>query len=313
MTERQATTTILVECYEISGNTYRLRRELRAAGCFWNRSRGAYLVARGKSERALKIAADNDLNVEQSRTPAADLEPLTGDTLRQYRQDKKDRYAARLLDRAHLADARAQKARDRISPQEREFLSLGEPVKVGHHSERRHRKLIAKFNKSFEDTGREYAKAEGLRNKARYLAPARIKGDAARAAQARRDAADALISKGDLVENVVYGRGIVEKVNKKTYTIAFKDGGYKTTLDKGWCKLVEKRQPVEPEWRFKPGDQVVCFRLARRYHGTVKRRTARGYSVEYTAPWGTERETFSPDQVFGSEEECIAGQKAIGL
>lgn len=50
----------------------------------------------------------------------------------------------------------------------RDFLSLGEPIKVGHHSERRHRKMI---EDSWNNTGKavEYSnKAEQHLNKAEY-------------------------------------------------------------------------------------------------------------------------------------------------
>lgn len=54
------------------------------------------------------------------------------------------------------------------SQEGREFLSLGEPIKVGHHSEKRHRALI---ERNWDRMGKsvEYAeKAEAARRKAEY-------------------------------------------------------------------------------------------------------------------------------------------------
>ena len=50
----------------------------------------------------------------------------------------------------------------------REFLSLGEPVKVGHHSEGRHRALIERNNARMEKSMEYYNKAEEQKQKAEY-------------------------------------------------------------------------------------------------------------------------------------------------
>lgn len=50
----------------------------------------------------------------------------------------------------------------------REFLSLGEPIKVGHHSERRHRALIERNNNRMEKSMEHYKKAEEQKHKAEY-------------------------------------------------------------------------------------------------------------------------------------------------
>jgi len=59
------------------------------------------------------------------------------------------------------ADSAAKKSDDayRDSNKHSDFLSLGEPIKVGHHSERRHRKMI-------EDANRNMGKSVELSNKA---------------------------------------------------------------------------------------------------------------------------------------------------
>ena len=54
------------------------------------------------------------------------------------------------------------------SKEGREFLSLGEPIKIGHHSEKRHRALI---DRNWERMGKSVAmseKAEQHENKAEY-------------------------------------------------------------------------------------------------------------------------------------------------
>lgn len=50
----------------------------------------------------------------------------------------------------------------------RDFLSLGEPIKVGHHSEKRHRALIERNNKRMERSIEHVKKAERHAEKAAY-------------------------------------------------------------------------------------------------------------------------------------------------
>ena len=54
------------------------------------------------------------------------------------------------------------------SNKHRDFLSLGEPIKVGHHSERRHRKIIEQSHNNMGKCINEGEKAESHRSKAEY-------------------------------------------------------------------------------------------------------------------------------------------------
>ena len=51
----------------------------------------------------------------------------------------------------------------------REFLSLGEPVKVGHHSEHRHRALIERNNNRMDKAMEHLSKAEEQERKSGIL------------------------------------------------------------------------------------------------------------------------------------------------
>jgi len=56
------------------------------------------------------------------------------------------------------------------SQEGREFLSLGEPIKVGHHSEKRHRALIERNNNRMDKCIEFSKKAESAEYKAEYWA-----------------------------------------------------------------------------------------------------------------------------------------------
>lgn len=294
-----------VQTIIISGNTYPHRREMRGLGAIWNHDAKGYVAPVARIDAIRAYAESHGLNVAEYEASDEETTPATGDRLREIRQAKQDRYRARLLDRAERAERRGDEARAKIKPHEREFLSLMEPVKRGHHSQRRHEKLIARAQKSFMDAGREYSDAEKLRNRAEYLAPARVAGDAERERQAARDKASAAIGAGDKVRSIVYGDGIVTKVNKNTFTVNIVSRGFIAKLDKSHVSLLEKGAPeaARVARKFKAGDEVVATRGFGKYRGKIVRCTPRGYSVEYsydsrlTGTTATSRDTFSENSI----------------
>jgi len=56
----------------------------------------------------------------------------------------------------------------KASNKDRDFLSLGEPIKVGHHSEKRHRKAIDQANNNMRKSIEHKDKAEQYRERAVY-------------------------------------------------------------------------------------------------------------------------------------------------
>jgi hypothetical protein len=271
-----------LETILVSGATYPLRRELRAAGGVWIADAKGYAATAGAEPALRALAERHGLDVEPFEVNGALLAPLTGDALREHRQARLDRLAERLTKRADAAERRAREARDRVSPHEREFLRLGEPVKRGHHSQRRHEKLIERHNRSFEDQGRELTYAARLRDRAENMQQASVRGDAAKRRQAIRDAASAAIGVGDLVNHVVYGLGTVRAVTAKSFRIHWQRSGNVWSSDKSGVDLVTKGggDPV-PARRFKAGDLVIACRGMMRARGKVLRVTPNGYAVEY--------------------------------
>jgi hypothetical protein len=80
-------------------------------------------------------------------------------------------YAQRKAERYNNASINSiKKSNDRWSAAQegREFLSLGEPIKVGHHSEQRHRALIERNNNRMEKAMECTNKAEEQQRKAEY-------------------------------------------------------------------------------------------------------------------------------------------------
>jgi len=79
--------------------------------------------------------------------------------------------AKRRAERLHGYAANAQKrgeAYQEASNEGRDFLALAEPIKVGHHSEKRHRALIERNHNRMNNAIREYDKAESYESKTAY-------------------------------------------------------------------------------------------------------------------------------------------------
>ena len=78
-------------------------------------------------------------------------------------QSKSDKYQS-------WADSASNKSDDYYnrSNKDRDFLSLGEPIKVGHHSERRHRKAIQQANDNMGKCVEMSKKADAHESKAEY-------------------------------------------------------------------------------------------------------------------------------------------------
>lgn len=77
--------------------------------------------------------------------------------------------AERLQRYAGNAEKRSNEAYEsRATKYELDFLSLGEPIKVGHHSEKRHRKLFEKYDNKMRKSVEESEKAENYNRRAEY-------------------------------------------------------------------------------------------------------------------------------------------------
>lgn len=266
----------------ITGKTYPHRRALRSAGAIFDYDEKGY-IAKSDNDAVLNIANAEGLEVTEYDASEEQLTPATDERLRKIRQDKIDRKRERLYKQAEAADRRAEKARNRLSDGENAFLSLAEPIKVGHHSERRHRKLIEKAQKSASDACAEWKKAEDLRQRADWMHDAVVKGDAERKRQERVAKADETISVGDLVHSVFLynNQGVVVKKNKRTFTLRSEGSGDLIPIEKEYCSLIEKREPVKVERRFKKGDVVNYQHGFNTLEVEILRRTPNGYKIRY--------------------------------
>jgi hypothetical protein len=82
-------------------------------------------------------------------------------------QERAKNKAEKYSEWADIAESKSEKFYER-SNKDADFLSLGEPIKVGHHSERRHRKVIEQAQNNMSRSVEMQRKAESHQEKAEY-------------------------------------------------------------------------------------------------------------------------------------------------
>lgn len=84
-------------------------------------------------------------------------------------QERAKKKAEKLQGYASNAEKRSDEAyNSRASKHELDFMSLGEPIKIGHHSEKRHRKLFEKYDNKMRKSMEESEKAKEYLSRAEY-------------------------------------------------------------------------------------------------------------------------------------------------
>ena len=91
-------------------------------------------------------------------------------------EDKQAARKERLLERAQKAEQRAS-ASDRAASERASHIPMGQPILVGHHSERRHRRDLERIHRGHELAHEERKKAEELRRRAAAVGRGGISSD----------------------------------------------------------------------------------------------------------------------------------------
>ena len=91
-------------------------------------------------------------------------------------EDKQAARRERLLERARKAEQRASAA-DRAASERASHIPMGQPILVGHHSERRHRRDLERIQRGHEKAYEEREKAEELRRRAAAVGNGGISSD----------------------------------------------------------------------------------------------------------------------------------------
>ena len=142
--------------------TYTIRREIAKLGFIFSYTENAYIgnvvnLTENLTTKLQSLGVDFEPidYIEINETYIVQQKNLRA----QKRAEKYSGYAYATMDKANNTD---------LSTYEKDFLSLWEPIKIGHHSEWRHRKLIEKAHKVMDKRVELYDKSDEYANKAEY-------------------------------------------------------------------------------------------------------------------------------------------------
>jgi len=154
---------------------------------------------------------------------------LTTEDIRKFRQERVDKKAERLINKAQRLEKIADEKQSGFDKFRGDTSFLTQP---GHIPFRK--KLIDRYDKGMELRN----EAEKAREKAESITNGvRVKGDAEKRHQAKRDYLTNNIKVGDKIYWMVTNLVEIVKINKKSFTIKGKFGSF--NVDKSLCDLVK--------------------------------------------------------------------------
>ena len=229
----------MIPVITLSGDTYQIRREIRALGGVWQADKKQYIVPESKRDQVAALIGTRKIEVFDGEAPDNSFEPLAGDALRAYRQAKADRKAERIQTRADKKSALAEslfEKEHRIA----DMIPFGQPVLCGHHSQRRHERDIERMNNLSAKACTAYQEGQHLARVAERLSlPVAIKGDAEARHEVHRQKIRESVNVGDIIFTHIYGDMEVLKINQKTLKLKGKFGNFNFDMSLCYLKAVK--------------------------------------------------------------------------
>lgn len=154
--------------------------------------------------------------------------PTTPEEIRHFRRVKAEKKADRLRQKAARLDKQADEKQRAFNRCRKDLAWLTQP---GHIPGRE--RALNNYDKGIDL--HQQADATRARADSLMIHSSRVAGDAERKRQAKREAADKIITKGARVKDPVFGLGEIVGVYKKSYRIKF-DRGFTCARDKSYIK-----------------------------------------------------------------------------
>lgn len=212
----------------LTDTKYEDRREIKKFDLKSYYENGQFIGWRGKINPKYwdEVAKFGQLKKDSEYTAEESVESWRGRRLK--KAQKKREQAARAKQRSKEHWDEAKKLADQIP--------FGQPILVGHHSEKRHRRHLEKMDRHGFKGLEEHRKAERLIGQAEnleYMARQK-KGTAAQQHEAHRELIRRRVNQGKnriFYHGAAYGEGTVTKVFKKSARVKFDKSGLETTID----------------------------------------------------------------------------------
>ena len=144
--------------------------------------------------------------------------------------------ADKFLKYAETNDKKAKTLRDGWNNSYGQF-DWTEPIKLGHHSQRRHERMFEKRNSYMRKLVEFGDKAKYWRNKAENIMIYKtvVKGDAERKRAKEREELDSVLNIGSRVYHYSFGAGTITRIFSKSYRIKF-DRGFENSSPKHFVR-----------------------------------------------------------------------------
>ena len=174
------------KAFMVTGDTYPNRHGLAALGK-WNRDYEAYMISPKNAKQLMQFVKGKKLNVKALKTDEDVFKRLTEADKLNIRTEKAERKVDRLTNTAQNREKEAAR-RYRTADNLVKDIPLGQPILVGHHSEKAHRRVIDKCHNNMFKGVEAQREGEEARYKASSLArqisyvenPTQLKGRVAK-------------------------------------------------------------------------------------------------------------------------------------
>lgn len=137
--------------------------------------------------------------------------PSDSEEIREYRQEASNRRADKYEEWAAKRERKANAQLNNYPNMRRDYAFITQPGHIPFRA-----KMIAADDRAYQSL----RIAQDFKAKAKSLRNVRVKGDAERNREQQKQEVLSWLKIGDKVDTVIYGQGIVKKINKKTAKIS---------------------------------------------------------------------------------------------
>lgn len=190
----------------ITGNTYPHRRALRTVGACWSPALEGWIISAEAEPSVRAIVEPAGLTMEVREDSDGTLAPMSYADRRAAKSERHERRAGRLEQRADARERKRGEAQAALNanPMYSDFGIMTEPIKVGHHSEGRHRRAKAAVSAKMDKVVGLWREEAELRGRASAAANA-ARPDAERGAGFMQRRIDELAAELRKVERILAG------------------------------------------------------------------------------------------------------------
>jgi len=224
----------------LEGKTYIHKSNIKRIGGKWQPDALGWVVPLINSPKALELASTHNLKYSIIDVDPEDLETPTGERLRAIRQTRINKRASNMRTKADKLEREATDKQAKMNAYHGDISFFSQPANANSSFSKYRSRICESW---FKGCGLQ-VEADNLREQADDLTahPAVIKGDKKNKDVVKRQEIDKKLKLGDQVLTLIYGAGLVVKINPKTVRIKIYRTSNTLIVDKIY---IEQIIPVE--------------------------------------------------------------------